>query len=101
LAAVANSATVRTTADSNPASTMITPTVTEITRALEPINRDTFSDVTDGMATITGQRSRYAASGLPGAALARRPATDHAAILHTLPQRAADDALFMLRTRAA
>jgi hypothetical protein len=80
---------------------MITPTVTEITRALEPIDRDTFSDVPDGVATIAGLRSRYAASGLPGAALARRPARDQAGIVRTLPQRAADDALFMLRTRAA
>ncbi|MDX6708860.1 MAG: hypothetical protein QOK16_3680 [Solirubrobacteraceae bacterium] len=81
---------------------MITPTVTEITRALEPIDRDTFSDVPDGVATIAGLRSRYAASGLPGAALARRPANEQAGgIVRTLPQRAADDALFMLRTRAA
>jgi hypothetical protein len=80
---------------------MTTPTVTEIPRALEPNDRDTFSDVPDGLATLANLRSRYAASGLPGAAPARRPATEQAGILRTLPQRAADDALFMLQTRAA
>ncbi|HEX8156491.1 MAG TPA: hypothetical protein VF526_03800 [Solirubrobacteraceae bacterium] len=80
---------------------MITPIVTEITRALEPIDRDTFSDLAAASATPIGLRSRYAASRLPGAARARRQGDDRAATVHTLPVRAADDPLFMLRAHAA
>ncbi len=55
----------------DPASTMTTPIVTEITRALEPVGRDAFIDGPDGPATVAGARSRHTAARLRGAARAR------------------------------
>lgn len=51
----------------DPPATMLTPTVTEIPRALEPVGRDTFIAGTDGLATLAAP-ARIGLAAAPRAA---------------------------------
>jgi hypothetical protein len=73
--------------DSDPTATMTTPIVIEITRALEPVSRDTFIDGADAPATRL-DRQLYAASILRPAAVGTRRTKDRLEIARAIPRRA-------------
>ncbi len=79
---------------------MTTPSVTEITRALEPVGRDAFIDGPDGPATVAGGRSRHTARRPRGAARARSSA-EAAGIVRSRQRASVDRRDSSLMTRAA